>query len=115
MGRLCSVDGEILFRWGRLCSIQSLRGRLHFSQGENLFPGETLFCDTCGRRLIRRLGVYSIARAVSSIWNKLQPVLSQISDPSYELTKTSPLKCYLSIALPLCTLLKLHSLNGYGL
>ena len=33
----------------------------------------------------------SIAIAVPPLWNKLPPVLRQISDPSYELTKTSPL------------------------
>src|SRR6218665_1136178 len=33
----------------------------------------------------------SIAIAVSPLWNKLPPALHQISDPFYELTKTSPL------------------------
>ena len=33
----------------------------------------------------------SIALAVSPLWNKLLPALRQISDPSYELTRTSPL------------------------
>jgi len=33
----------------------------------------------------------SIAVAVPPLWNKLPPALRQISDPSYELTRTSPL------------------------
>src|SRR6218665_3057288 len=33
----------------------------------------------------------SLAIAVPPLWNKLLPVLMQISDPSYKLTKTSPL------------------------
>src|SRR6218665_2285534 len=33
----------------------------------------------------------SIAVAVPPLWNKLPPALRQISDPSYELTQTSPL------------------------
>src|SRR5678815_5098325 len=33
----------------------------------------------------------SIAIAVPPLWNKLSPVLRQISNPSHELTKTSPL------------------------
>src|SRR6185503_12387322 len=36
----------------------------------------------------------SIAIAIPPLWNKLPPVLRQISDPSYELTKTSPLAIY---------------------
>src|SRR6218665_1680367 len=33
----------------------------------------------------------SIAIAVPPLWNKLPPALRQLSDPSYKLTKTSPL------------------------
>src|SRR6218665_76673 len=33
----------------------------------------------------------SIAVAVPPLWNKLPPALRQMSDPSYELTQTSPL------------------------
>src|ERR1043165_3642395 len=41
--------------------------------------------QTC--RIVNR----SIAIAVPPLWNKLPAVLRQISDPSHELTKTSPL------------------------
>src|SRR6218665_3866082 len=34
---------------------------------------------------------HSIAIAISPLWNKLPPALRQLSDPSYELTKTPPL------------------------
>src|SRR6218665_3854478 len=33
----------------------------------------------------------SLAIAVPPLWNKLPPAMRQLSDPSYELTKTSPL------------------------
>src|SRR6218665_159640 len=53
MGRLCSVDGEILFRWGRLCSeTESSGGRLNFSQGENLFRGRLYFVTPAGSPLV---------------------------------------------------------------
>src|SRR6218665_2106221 len=34
---------------------------------------------------------HEIAKAVLPLWNKLPPVLQQISVPSYKFTKTSPL------------------------
>src|SRR6218665_3869582 len=39
----------------------------------------------------------SIAVAVLPLWNKLPPALRQISDPSYELTQTSPLAISLQL------------------
>src|SRR6218665_2537923 len=46
MGRLCSVDGEILFRWGRLCSDTESPGATSFQPRRESVSGETLFHDT---------------------------------------------------------------------
>jgi len=46
MGRLCIVDGEILFRWGRFCSDTESSVGDFISAKERICFGETLFRDT---------------------------------------------------------------------
>src|SRR6218665_255410 len=46
MGRLCSVDGEILFRWGRLWSDTESPEETSFQPRRESISGETLFRDT---------------------------------------------------------------------
>jgi hypothetical protein len=66
----------------QLFSVQPLRSTRSSSTLTLLRPSVTSSLKFANR---------SIAIAVPPLWNKLPPVLRQISDPSYELTKTSPL------------------------
>lgn len=81
MGRLCIVDGEILFQWGRLLK-QSLQKRHHFSPGETLFMGETLYHNIWCQILHAGFG-HKLSSGNPGLWVPTYDVTQQLTTKNY--------------------------------